>query len=207
MKAAREPVGVPSCRPRPLGTGASGVSDERMTSSPVRRLLPPTIDLAEAWHAAHSDWGPGLHEDGFGLGPETDVESAAGFEDWVAAVRATEAATLWWIVVEHDDGPDDVVGGIALRHPDHPTAERLGHVGYGVRPGARGQGHATWALERVLAVAAGVHGMSHADLVCEEGNRASAGLIEKVGGVTWDRPHAGIVRYRVLLRPREVAGR
>ena len=62
-------------------------------------------------------------------------------------------------------------------------------------------------VERVLAVAAGVHGMSHADLVCEEGNRASAGLIEKVGGVTWDRPHAGIVRYRVLLRPREVAGR
>ncbi|MFE7405007.1 GNAT family N-acetyltransferase [Isoptericola sp. NPDC057559] len=169
---------------------------------PERRLVPPTTGLARQWHAGHDDWGPGLHEDGFGLGPDDDVESVTGFADWVGRVRSAPAATLWWIVVVGDDGAPDIVGGIALRHPDHPDAARHGHIGYGVRPGARGRGHAAWALARVLEVAATQHGMDHADLVCEEGNTASAGLIEKLGGRVVDHPHPGVVRYRVPLAPR-----
>ncbi|WP_435737875.1 GNAT family N-acetyltransferase [Cellulosimicrobium sp. PMB13] len=169
-----------------------------MTKTPPnRRLVPPTTDLFPAWRDARDDWGPGLHEDGFGLGLDDDVASPAGFAAWVSGVGSAVAATLWWVVVERDDGTDDVVGGIALRHPDHPGVAQLGHVGYGIRPGARRQGHAAWALTRVLGVAADTHGMDHVDLVCEEGNHASAGLAEKLGGVRHGHSHPGVVRYRV----------
>jgi hypothetical protein len=29
--------------------------------------------LRDAWLAAHEEWGPGLLEDGFGLGPDDDT--------------------------------------------------------------------------------------------------------------------------------------
>ena len=172
---------------------------------PARRLVSPTTGLRATWRAARADWGPGVHEDGFGIGPDDDVDSDAGFATWVAGLRAAPDATLWWIVVDPDGRDEaggagaaaDLVGGIALRHPVHPAAARHGHVGYGVRPGARGRGHASWALARVLEIAAARHGMDHADLVCEQGNRASARLIEKLGGRATDRPHPGVVRYRV----------
>ena len=40
-------------------------------------LVEPTTRLHAAFLAAHAEWGPGAHEDGFGLGPEDDVQSTA----------------------------------------------------------------------------------------------------------------------------------
>jgi hypothetical protein len=47
-------------------------------------LIAPTVGLRTAWLEAHDEWGPGLHEDGFGLGPSDDVDSPVGFATWVA---------------------------------------------------------------------------------------------------------------------------
>jgi hypothetical protein len=44
---------------------------------------------------------------------------------------------------------------------------RIGQVGYGVRPSARGRGHATWALGQVLSSAA-TDGLHRLLVVCAD---------------------------------------
>ena len=99
-------------------------------------LITPTTRLRDAWLDAHDEWGPGQHEDGFGLAPSDDVRSPAGFADWVARLAAESAYTTYrWIVED-----DRVLGGIALRHRSDDYVRWAGHVGYGIRPTARGAG-------------------------------------------------------------------
>ena len=49
----------------------------------MQELISPTNRLHTAWIEAHAEWGPGLHEDGFGLGPSDEVDSPAGFAVWL----------------------------------------------------------------------------------------------------------------------------
>ncbi|MBT2226460.1 GNAT family N-acetyltransferase [Nonomuraea sp. NEAU-A123] len=151
-------------------------------------LIAPTARLHAAWLEAHAEWGPGVHEDGFGLLPSDEVESTAGFAAWVArlvdesdqakAADVGEApCTYRWIV----DG-DRVLGGIALRHGFGEFVEWAGHIGYGIRPSARRRGLATWALGRMLDEAREL-GMDKVLVVCAAGNVASVKTIERHGGV------------------------
>jgi predicted acetyltransferase len=145
----------------------------------------PTARLHVAFLQAHREWGPGTHEDGFGLLPTDDVETADGFAAWVSRLtRAEDPAadpgpglshgTYRWIVED-----DQVLGGISLRHALDDT---LGHIGYGVRPSARGRGLATWALGEMLGEARSRH-LKRVLLVCAADNVASARTIERCGGV------------------------
>lgn len=151
-------------------------------------LVEPSVDLYVAWREAHAEWGPGLHEDGFGLQATDDVESVKGFADWVARVRAG-GGTCRWIV---EDGR--VLGGIALRHE---LNERTGHIGYGVRPSARGRGLATWALGEMLNEARD-RGIGRVLLVCVADNEASARTIERNGGVL-EEVRDSVSRYWIDL--------
>jgi hypothetical protein len=72
-------------------------------------LIEPDAGRHSAWLESHREWGPGLHEDGFGIGPDDEVESAASFAAWVDKLRS-RPARLWWIVEQ-----EVVLGGIALR--------------------------------------------------------------------------------------------
>ena len=85
-------------------------------------LVAPTIRLQDAWREAHEEWGPGMHEDGFGLLSEDDVESSVGFAAWLKRLSEQSdparrldhgqvRCTYRWIVED-----DQVLGGIALRH-------------------------------------------------------------------------------------------
>jgi hypothetical protein len=56
----------------------------------VLQLIHPTASLYEAWMEAHLEWGPGLHEDGFGLTATDDVDTVDGFTRWVDQLHATE---------------------------------------------------------------------------------------------------------------------
>lgn len=87
-------------------------------------------------------------------------------------------------VVEHGQ----VLGAIALLHElTEPLRQAGGHIGYGIRPSARGRGLATWALGRVLLEAqAQALGLGRALIVCEIANIASARTIEHRGGVLED---------------------
>ena len=81
---------------------------------------------------------------------------------------------------------DDVLGAIALRHRlNAKLLDAGGHIGYGVRPSARGRGLATWALGRVVRTAAAM-GLDRVLLTCTVDNPASARVIEHAGGVLED---------------------
>ncbi|WP_258725296.1 GNAT family N-acetyltransferase [Cellulomonas sp. NS3] len=170
-------------------------------------LIEPTTALHASWRAAHEEWGPGLHEDGFGLRPSDEVGSDAGFRTWVARLTGESAPagrvdpgatrpTYRWIV----EG-QTVLGGIALRTGPHDVVQRLGHIGFGVRPSARRQGVARWALGQMLTEAA-AQGLDQVLLVCERSNTASAATIEALGGLLEGGPHAGdqdVRRYRIAV--------
>jgi len=154
----------------------------------VPDLVAPTTELHAAWLEAHREWGPGQHEDGFGLGLDDDVDTPDGFAAWVARMRVAPGSSLWWIV----EG-DTVLGGIALRNPTNGEVPQHGHVGYGIRPSARGRGLATWALREILSRAAG---LDRVLICCEAGNVASASVIERVGGVLEDVRETPVGRMR-----------
>jgi predicted acetyltransferase len=159
-------------------------------------LLAPTARLHTAFLQAHHEWGPGLHEDGFGLTLDDDVETAAGFANWVSRLTRAEdpsagrtPATFRWIVED-----DTVLGGIALRHT---LDEKLGHIGYGVRPSARRRGLGTWALTEMLGEAR-ARGLDRVLLICASDNIASARTIERCGGVREPGP-GPTQRYWITL--------
>jgi predicted acetyltransferase len=170
-------------------------------------LIAPAVSLHTAWLEAHAEWGPGLHEDGFGLRPSDEVDAAAGFAAWVARLTAQEDTaipagtgrvhcTYRWIV---EDG--HVLGAIALRHEFSDVVRRMGHIGYGIRPSARRRGLATWALGQILGEARGL-GLDRVLLVCEAGNIASARTIERHGGdleKIQDTTHGAMRRYWITL--------
>lgn len=154
-------------------------------------LIAPISTFHHAWLEAHREWGTGQHEDGFGLAETDEIEMAEGFATWIGRfvnqsdstipVLAGQAhCTYRWIV----DGTE-LLGGIALRHEFTDFVARMGHIGYGVRPTARGRGVATWALRQMLDEARTI-GLERVLIVCEPENIASASVIEHNGGVLDD---------------------
>lgn len=168
-------------------------------------LTVPATRLHAAWLEAHAEWGPGLHEDGFGLRPSDEVESPGGFAAWVASltdastpetVAAGRGCTYRWIV----EG-DRVHGGIALRHGPNDEVRQFGHVGYGIRPSSRQRGLATWALGQILDEARAL-GLDQVLIVCEVDNLASVKTIERQGGVfeeVRDTEDGPVRRYWIKL--------
>jgi len=88
----------------------------------------------------------------------------------------------YWLITE--DGT--YLGAITLRHELNDFLLRAGgHIGYGIRPSARGRGLATWALQSVLVKAPAL-GLRKVLVTCGDSNLASARVIEKAGGVLED---------------------
>lgn len=155
-------------------------------------LIAPTTRLRTSWLRAQEEWGPDAHMDGAGLGYEDDVDSPEGFAAWTRRLhgygdrtapveQGRVHATYWWIA----DG-DTYLGAIDLRHYLNGfLLDAGGHIGYSVRPSARGRGVAGWALGEVLYEAR-VLGMDRVLLTCDPGNEASARTIERGGGVLED---------------------
>ncbi|MEV7585389.1 GNAT family N-acetyltransferase [Streptomyces erythrochromogenes] len=169
------------------------------------QLIEPMARLHCSWLEAHHEWGAGLHEDGFGLEGSDEVESPEGFAAWVARLAdasgaksadAERGCVYRWIV----EG-SRVEGGIALRYGLTDHVRQFGHIGYGIRPSSRGRGVATWALGRMLEEARAL-GLDRVLLVCAVDNLASAGTIERNGGVlesVRDTPHGPARRYWIAL--------
>ncbi|WP_405484949.1 GNAT family N-acetyltransferase [Nocardia sp. NBC_00511] len=161
-------------------------------------LIAPSTHLHTAWLEAHTEWGPGLHEDGFGLLTTDEVHSPTGFAAWVArlADKTDRGTRHRWIVQG-----DRVLGGIALRHGSGESVLRLGHIGFGIRPSARRQGIGTWALGEMLSEAKDLD-MNRVLLVCAADNVASASTIERNGGILeaiQDTEHGPARRYWISL--------
>src|SRR5438477_470101 len=78
---------------------------------------------------------------------------------------------------------DEFLGRIAFRHTLNDFLRTFGgHVGFAVRPSARGQGVASEMLRRVLA-SSRARALGRVLLTCDEDNTASRRIIEKHGGI------------------------
>ncbi|MBA3781084.1 MAG: GNAT family N-acetyltransferase [Nocardioides sp.] len=98
----------------------------------------------------------------------------------------------WWMV----DG-DEFVGYLAIRHDlTEFLLNEGGHIGYGVRPSRRREGHATRALELALVRAREI-GLDRVLLTCDD-NTPSLRTIERNGGVLEDIRN-GKRRYWISL--------
>jgi predicted acetyltransferase len=162
------------------------------TLEDMPELIAPDVALQKSWLESADEWGTDTqHGSGFHA-ERHEAKSAEGFAAWVAYLHAQSDegnelpagrvhATYWWIV---EDG--EYLGAISLRHA--LTAQLLdggGHIGYGVRPSARGRGLASWALGEVIKRAR-ERGLERVMVSCDVDNVASAKTIERAGGVLED---------------------
>lgn len=158
-------------------------------------LVRPDPALAASWADAIGEFHAAgeQHIHGAGLWELDPVDvTAAGCQAAVAHLTAqADPATplpdgkvhcsYFWITDEA--GADrEVIGFLALRHELNAwLLEEGGHVGYGVRPSRRRQGHASRALALSLSAAADL-GIERVLVTCDEYNHASRRTIERNGG-------------------------
>lgn len=174
-------------------------------------LAPPTEVVRESFLDAMAEFraeGRGSQDDQTMIGRELRLFSSTwhttdGFTAFVASLQAqadpthpsarawVPCTTWWWI--DHTE----YLGRIAVRHRLNDQLRLIGgHIGYDVRPTARGRGHATAMLRAVLPLARAL-GITPAALVtCDAGNLASRKVIERCGGTLQDH-YQGTRRYWV----------
>jgi predicted acetyltransferase len=167
-------------------------------------LRTPDIALHREWLDFMGEFA-GSHIDG--ASADTVVLGTLGdptaYRRWVVALLDHErgenlpdgrvACTTRWI-----DQDGEIVGTINLRHELTDYLLQVGgHIGYAVRPTARGRGVATAALQLILAEARRL-GVNPVLVTCEADNTASARTIERCGGVL-DEVREGHRRYWITL--------
>lgn len=197
------PLAVREDRPVP-GPELSCAADECCPAT-AARLSAPGPDQHDSFLEALLEYhAEGVHLD---LDPHR-LREPASFAAWVDQVRhdgVTGSAqelrdrvphrVLWWVC-----GPT-YLGRvrIGLRLND-ALRDFGGHIGYDVRPSARGRGHATALLAAALEVAASL-GLHEVLLTCAPGNTASRRVIERNHGLLVDTSPRGRLRYWAPTTP------
>ena len=112
--------------------------------------------------------------------------SSSDYAEWVEKIRrnASDGDEQWgksllYLCLDQDR----LIGLLSVRYElSESLSEKIGDIGYGVRPSERGKGYATEMLGHALSVCR-EKGMSKAVLGCYKDNPASAATIRKNGGV------------------------
>lgn len=168
-------------------------------------LTPPDPRVLESYLEACQEFKAGLRA-------RLDLNalaSPAAFELYCAALRAgrmewqhtyagNRMRVLWWC-----DG-DTYLGESTIRpdltpafgsHPAEGLPLRLhGHIGYEIRPTARGRGHGKALLAATLREAYSM-GIDPVVLSVRDDNPVSIRLIEACGGVRFTRADDGVLQY------------
>ena len=173
-------------------------------------LVPPTTAVHASFLQAMSEFereGRGAPDDYTMIGEEirdnkATWHDARAFADYTAGLRAdaleetprrpgwVPCTTLWYV----EGG--EYLGRLAIRHRLTPwLLEYGGHIGYDVRPSARGNGHATNMLRDALPVAKRL-GIADVLVTCDVDNTASRRVIEKNAGQLEDE-RGGKLRFWV----------
>jgi predicted acetyltransferase len=144
----------------------------------------------------------------FSMGTEARIaQGFAAYLDHLAAMARGEGLApgvvpedMYWLV---RDGAE-VLGASRLRHTLTPALEDVGgHIGYSIRPSARGQGYGMLLLALTLE-RAGARGLARVLLTCDTANVGSARVIERNGGVLASQGYSAITgtdvsRYWIAL--------
>jgi len=110
------------------------------------------------------------------------------------------ASSTYWLV----ENRTDIIGVSNLRHEINDALERIGgHIGYGVRPSRRREGHATEML-RLTLLEARKRRIERALLTCDRENEPSVKTILNNGGQfdseEYVDVHGGVIaRYWISL--------
>ncbi|HEV2239244.1 MAG TPA: GNAT family N-acetyltransferase [Ktedonobacterales bacterium] len=178
-----------------------------MTMDPSVALVAPDARYAAAFRALLADYHA-VGELFFSMGTEARI--AQGFAAYLAHLAALARGeglspgvvpeTMYWLV--RDDV--EVLGASRLRHRLTPALEDAGgHIGYSIRPSARGQGYGTLQLALTLERARAL-GLARVLLTCDSANVASARVIERNGGELASQGYSAITgtevsRYWIAL--------
>jgi predicted acetyltransferase len=145
------------------------------------RLVRPSIE----WKNEHEDYikewdEPRMTPSSFNL---------AGYENYEAyleALKIRESGEGKWVPSTNYflvDDNDRVLAMVDIRHSLTAYLHNVGgHIGYGVRPAERRQGHATWILAEALKKCDEL-GIGRVLVTCNDDNIGSAKTIVKNGGV------------------------
>ena len=169
------------------------------SADPVAKLVAP----APRYHRSFLDALREYHREGLHLELQPRLlGDPAAFRRWIEDSR--EAGVRGAAPIERDRVPHRVywwvagaeyLGRVRLNlRLNEALTDFGGHIGYDVRPTARGRGHATALLGATLRIARDA-GITSALLTCAPGNLASRRVIERNGGVLVDVSPAGRLRY------------
>ncbi|VXB90636.1 GNAT family N-acetyltransferase [Arthrobacter sp. 9V] len=157
------------------------------------KLTPPSASFHASWLESYDEWGT-LDQDGaaafVAARYDLDLRDASHFAQWVNVLHQmakddfqppeglANQSTIW---VVRDNA---YLGAVSLRHSlmNEYLTEVGGHIGYGIRPSARGHGLAKFALKGALEEAREL-GMERVLVTCKQSNVASARTIESCGGI------------------------
>ena len=134
------------------------------------------MDFAEEWEANHEP-----------MTPYAARLRGHSYEEWLEDCWKRETQVVGGFVTAHTyfwvDETGVIVGAVNLRHSLNDHLLRVGgHIGYGVRPSARRQGHAKAMLAATLPKAKAL-GLSRVLITCDKTNVGSARTIQLNGGV------------------------
>lgn len=160
------------------------------------KLVHPSKEFETSWEAARFEFeieqagqlqnGGANHIEGF-LKSEPDFKNRGKIpSNWVPS-------TDFWLV-----NKNRFLGFVNIRHRlNRHLATYGGHIGYSIRPSARGQGFGTQLLALALENAREM-GLKKVLLTCDEGNPASQKIIERNGGQFQDKLTSEIGKMTVL---------
>jgi len=151
----------------------------------MRRLIEPIIELEES----HESFLEEFQRRDERVHPWIVAEPFDKFSTYIEMLRNASrgiglpsnfvAHSTYWLV----DADNEIVAVSNLRHELNDwLLDYGGHIGYGVRPSARRQGHATEALRQTLQKAK-QKDIERVRVTCAKSNPASAKTILRNGGI------------------------
>lgn len=146
-------------------------------------LARPTMEMQAAYQDFVAEWDAA----GESITPYSARLRDMTYAEWLAHTYRLEKAPEEGLMSAHtffytgEDG--QILGAINIRHRLNDYLYQYGgHIGYGVRPSARRQGHASAMLAQALDFCRSL-GLERVMISCLKENMASARTILRAGGV------------------------
>ncbi|ROR27371.1 putative acetyltransferase [Mobilisporobacter senegalensis] len=136
------------------------------------------IEMIKEWMVSKEDlipWSLNLDYSDF----DTMLRELDQYEKGIELPKGFVSSSSYWLI--KDD--KQILGALDIRHRlNENLAFRGGHIGYGIRPGARRQGYATKMLSLALEECK-LMGLNKVLITCDKNNMGSAKTIMNNHGV------------------------